>query len=157
MGVGVPFSAWPGMTRRVETGALERGSPCTEPQGHSPQGLGEVGGLEGPQTVPKGREEVLFAHPHFCEPPAKARPSRGCPHPTSLRGKPGSAQRRHGVVSAAMAAACLGWRMPMVNAGALAFVTVTCSGLWLPGPGVSTGGRGARGRPSMVKAGWRCR
>lgn len=61
------------------------------------------------------------------------------------------------MVSAAMVAAGLEWRMPMVNAGALALVTVTCSGLWVPGPGVSSRGRGARGRPSMVKAGRRWR
>lgn len=47
----------------------------------------------------------------------------------------------------------LEWRTPMLNAGALALVTVTCSGLWLPG-GCLIWGRGARGR-SMVKAGRR--
>lgn len=56
-----------------------------------------------------------------------------------------------------MVVARLECRMPMENAGARALVTVTPSGLWVPGPGVSFRGRGARGRPSKVKEGGRWR
>lgn len=67
--LSLPGLAWPGMTGREETGA-----PCTEPRGHSPQGLEEAGSLEGPRIVQKrGRKEV--------PPPSLASP--GPPHPAS--------------------------------------------------------------------------